>query len=414
MTHVKCRLAPWVFALASPMWIAPCAAMQVIPSPDTTRDFGFGNAVAMNSEMLVAGAAEAVGSHGSSQGRVYVFERGPDGWQLVATLEAPDGEFGDRFGCSLALDGMHLLVGACGDTEPGEQAAGSAYLFEKAENGWGMVQKLRPAKSIESWGFGFTLAIEADRILVGAPWTNVAGNAAQGAVFAFERQVGTWTATQIITDPQGEAVDNFGGELAMRGDTAVIAAMRARTSERSSGAVLAFQSGPSGWAPRQRLSQPEGDFFGWSLSLGESVLAVTGAFGASRGRVYLFSEVDGEFALSAQVNPAEGSEAGPTLGGLATNGVDFFVSEGLAATLRIREDGEMWSVGEIAPYAGVLSSFGDELAVGRASMDTTAPPTDLGEVRISELPLHRDGFEQSTWTVEAAVSSIRAGSHPAR
>lgn len=322
MKSLSCRVG--AFVLAWTIGALPSsAATQVIPSPDITRDFGFGKTLAVSADFLVVGVPEAVGSGGSNQGRVHVFERGQTGWQLSSTLAAPDGDFGDKFGCSLALDGNRVLVGACEDVVSGEQAIGSAYLFEKDAASWRMVQKLRPAPSSASSGFAFALAMRGDRILIGAPWTNVAGNAAQGAVFAFERQTNTWSATQIITDPQGQAADNFGRALDMRGDVAVISAMFAPVSAEASGIVMALERGVSGWTPFQRISPSVGRDFGRELALGDSTLAVLDR--GNRGRVRVYTRAGDQYLLSAEFDAADVSGPSPELESLASNGVDFFV-----------------------------------------------------------------------------------------
>lgn len=385
------------------------SATQVIPSPDITRDFGFGKALAVNADFLVVGAPEALGSGGSNQGRVHVFERGQTGWQLSTTLAAPDGDFGDRFGCSLALDGSRVLVGACGDVVPGEEAIGSAYLFQKDAGDWRLLQKLRPAESAASSGFAFTLALQSDWILIGAPWTHVAGNAAQGAVFAFERQADTWVAAQIITDPQGQAADNFGRALDIRGDVAVISAMRATVSTQTSGIVMAFERGVSGWTSFQRMSHPAGSFFGRDLALGDSTLAVLDS--AERGWVRLYARAGDQYVLSAELSAADVSASSFELESLVSNGVDFFASDPLGATLRFRGEGANWTTTDVAAFSGSLAAHADELVLGRQLIQPSSGGPFLGEVRVLRGLLHLNGFELPRWTANAPEASANAEGH---
>lgn len=408
MTSFSCRVGALLLA-GSIGTLPSLAATQVIPSPDITRDFGFGKALALSADFLVVGAPEALGSGGSDQGRVHVFERGQAGWQLSATLAAPDGEFGDQFGCSVALDGERVLIGACRDAVSGEEAIGSAYLFEKDTSSWRMVQKLRPAESAASSGFAFAIALQADHILVGAPWTNVAGNAAQGAVFAFERQAETWSATQIITDPQGEAVDNFGRALDMRGDVAVISAMRAPASTQESGIVMAFERGVSGWTAFQRMGHPAGSFFGRDLALGDSTLAVLDS--AERGRVRLYARAGGEYVLAAELSAADVSASSFELESLASNGVDFFASDPLGATLRFRGEGSNWTTTVVAAFSGSLAAHADELVLGRQLIEPSSAGPFLGEVRVLRGLLHLNGFESPRWTANAPEAPASAEGH---
>ncbi|MFN7783032.1 MAG: hypothetical protein ACK5PG_09855 [Lysobacterales bacterium] len=407
MKSLSCRVG--AFVLAWTIGALPSsAATQVIPSPDITRDFGFGKTLAVSADFLVVGVPEAVGSGGSNQGRVHVFERGQTGWQLSSTLAAPDGDFGDKFGCSLALDGNRVLVGACEDVVSGEQAIGSAYLFEKDAASWRMVQKLRPAPSSASSGFAFALAMRGDRILIGAPWTNVAGNAAQGAVFAFERQTNTWSATQIITDPQGQAADNFGRALDMRGDVAVISAMFAPVSAEASGIVMALERGVSGWTPFQRISPSVGRDFGRELALGDSTLAVLDR--GNRGRVRVYTRAGDQYLLSAEFDAADVSGPSPELESLASNGVDFFVSDSLA-TLRFRAEGANWTTTEVTAFSGSLAAHADELVLGRQLIEPSSGGPFLGEVRVFRGLLHLNGFESPRWTANAPEALVSTEGH---
>lgn len=408
MTSLSCRVGALLLAWSIGA-MPSLAATQVIPSPDITRDFGFGKALAVSADFLVVGAPEALGSGGSNQGLVHVFERGQTGWQLAATLAAPDGDFGDKFGCSLALDGNRVLVGACEDAVSGEEAIGSAYLFEKDASGWRMVQKLRPAPSAASSGFAFALALRGDRILIGAPWTNVAGKAAQGAVFAFERQTDTWSATQIITDPQGQAVDNFGRALDMRGDVAVISAIFAPVSAEASGIVMALERGVSGWTPFQRISPSAGHAFGRDMALGDSTLAVLDS--GNRGRVRVYTRAGDQYLLSAELSAADVSSSSFQLESLASNGVDFFASDPPGATLRFRGEGANWTTTEVAAFSGSLAAHADELVLGRQLIEPSSGGPFLGEVRVLRGLLHLNGFELPRWTVEAVEASVSAGSH---
>jgi FG-GAP repeat len=92
----------------------------------------FGYTVAVEGDYVVAGAAWARGG-GTERGQAYLFARnegGTDNWGEAQRLRASDGQNGDWFGTSLAIDGPYLLVGATGEDGNG-QDRGAAYLFKK-------------------------------------------------------------------------------------------------------------------------------------------------------------------------------------------------------------------------------------------------------------------------------------------
>jgi hypothetical protein len=103
-----------------------------LAASDPHDDDLFGYCVAVDGDYVVAGAAWARGG-GTERGQAYLFSRnegGPDNWGEVQRMRANDGQNGDRFGASLAIDGLYLLVGATGEDGDGEDR-GSAYLFKK-------------------------------------------------------------------------------------------------------------------------------------------------------------------------------------------------------------------------------------------------------------------------------------------
>ena len=62
-------------------------------------------------------------------GAAYVFRNDGDGWYQMAKLLASDGMPADIFGCSVAIDGDMILVGATGDDNPLGSNAGAVYVY---------------------------------------------------------------------------------------------------------------------------------------------------------------------------------------------------------------------------------------------------------------------------------------------
>lgn len=92
---------------------------------DNTSDAAFGSAVA------IAGGHVLVGSNlaGSTDaGAAYFFQRRTDGYDEAVKLTATDGSAGDWLGFSAAMSATELLVGAAADDEHGN-LSGSAYLW---------------------------------------------------------------------------------------------------------------------------------------------------------------------------------------------------------------------------------------------------------------------------------------------
>jgi len=98
-----------------------------------------------------------------SAGAAYVFERDGSTWTQAVKLLAGDGAVGQNFGSSVAIEAERIVVGAAGP-----DAFGSAYVFLEYLGGWTHGAKLVPSDGGLTTEFGSTLAIAGDSILVGA------------------------------------------------------------------------------------------------------------------------------------------------------------------------------------------------------------------------------------------------------
>ena len=120
-------------------------------------------------------------------GAAYVFTRDSGGvWDGGEKLTADDGDALDYFGYSVAVDVDTVVVGAYGDDDNGS-ASGSAYVFTRDSNGeWSQKKKLTDEDGEAGDWFGYSVAVDtaAHTALVGAgsahvldihDWESVAG-----------------------------------------------------------------------------------------------------------------------------------------------------------------------------------------------------------------------------------------------
>jgi hypothetical protein len=129
----------------------------------------FGNAVDVWGD-VIAVAAYLDDSAGNSSGKAFVFQRmqgGVDNWAEVAELASDTPEENDGFGQSLAVWGDVIVVGATG----GSGAAGEAHVFQRLEGGvdaWGLTQTLGASDAEADDSFGVYVAISGDVLVVAA------------------------------------------------------------------------------------------------------------------------------------------------------------------------------------------------------------------------------------------------------
>jgi hypothetical protein len=133
-----------------------------------------GYSVAVSGDYAVAGAPGDDGTAGTNRGAAYVFERnynGTNNWGEVATLTAgSDAEDFAYFGHSVAIDGDYVVVGAYMDDDTATDS-GTAYVFHRnypSTDAWGQVAKLKASDAAAGDAFGCSVAISGDYVVVGA------------------------------------------------------------------------------------------------------------------------------------------------------------------------------------------------------------------------------------------------------
>lgn len=176
--NAKCSGEPTSSAGASYVFrLDPQASCWVEQQKLTASDCGlidnFGSSVSVSGDVVLVGADEPSG------GAAYVFryDPGAGAWYQEQELLASDGQGQDQFGDAVALGPDRALVGAWGNDEAGS-AHGAAYLFRFDGSGWPQEQKLLPDPGPSTAFFGFSVAVDGDRAVVGAQGENTGAGAA--------------------------------------------------------------------------------------------------------------------------------------------------------------------------------------------------------------------------------------------
>jgi len=246
----------------------------------------FGNSVAIDNDTIIVGS---YGEHsdGTSQnndsltnaGAAYVFSRTTDSWSQQAYLKPSNIDNDNQFGWCVDISGDSIVVGAF--LEEGNNNmiddAGAAYIFKNSGTIWQEQFRIEPSSINAGDNFGYSCAISSDVVMVGARhfFFNATQNA--GAVFVFDRTGSSWSESQILSSNNG---GNFGWSMAVNGDLAIIGA-RAETantaSEFENGAVYTYKKINGDWESQSQLTAlnlDSYDFFGWSVGISESTIAV--------------------------------------------------------------------------------------------------------------------------------------------
>jgi len=290
-----------------------------LTASDGADDDRFGTSVTISGDTVVVGAYYEDGA-GSDRGAAYVFERnqgGADSWGEVTKLTASDGADDDWFGTSVAISGDTVVVGAF--REGGDR--GAAYVFERNQGGadsWGEVTKLAASDAENGDGFGFSMAISGDTVVVGAIEEDGAGSS-RGAAYVFVTADGQWKEVAIPRASDAEDDDYFGRSVAISGDTVVVGAAGEDGAGSLSGAAYVFernQGGADAWGEVAKLAASDGwlyDYFGTSVAIsGDTVIVgATGEDGAGSGRgaAYIFERNQGGADKWGEVTKLTASDA---------------------------------------------------------------------------------------------------------
>lgn len=168
-----------------------------------------------------------------------------------AKLTSSDGRGGDHFGDSVANSNNTIVVGAPYSDIGGNDAQGAAYVFVKPASGWtNMTQtaKLSASAGAAVDAFGSAVAIDGDTIVIGAPSLGLGS----GSAFVFLKPSAGWenaTETAKLTASDGLYMDYFGCSVSVKEDTIVVGAWgNDSPSAIDVGAAYIFVKPMSGWA----------------------------------------------------------------------------------------------------------------------------------------------------------------------
>jgi hypothetical protein len=309
---------------------------------DAGADDNFGASLALSGDTLVVGAP----IKSSNTGAVYVFTRSGTDWsqqtKITNTDPAPDG---DLFGSSLALEGTTLVIGSPFQGE-GIFPKGAAYVYEGSGANWTRKQKLTLTDGLQSGDFfGASVALDGTRILVGAPFQSTSfQDTFVGAAYVFTLSGSTWTQTGKLTAINAAKEDFFGWSVALEGNTALVGAPQAIGIEGfpndvpGSGKAYAFTYNGTAWVqdglPFTQSDAGADERFGWQIVLNGNTAyisddgadeMVNSEARADIGAVYTFVNNGAAWTQADKLSPEQEFVDTEFGGSIAFNGTTLFV-----------------------------------------------------------------------------------------
>ena len=357
----------------------PLAHRAYLKATDDRFVDGLGAPLAFDGDTLVAGAPFTDVTN-DDDGAAWVFVRQGDVWSQEARLNLSPSESGEghEFGHTLAIQGDVIAVGAP------PRSNGFAYIFERSGTVWTRTAIFQPLFQQSDFvgDFGRAMALDGDRLVVGAPGDNSASTGVggdptnqdapgSGAVYVYTRDGAGWTLEAYIKPSNTTAGHGFGHSLTLSGDTLAVSSGddssatgvngdQTDTGSPGSGAVFVFQHGTDGWAQQAYIKASNtgaGDGFG-SPVIGDGLAGDTLVVGAS-----------GEDSAATGVGGDQASDGAPDSGA-----VYVFTRTGTTwsqeAYLKASNTGD----GDF--FGGRATLSGNRLAVAAPGEDSAATGVD--------------------------------------
>ena len=223
------------------------AEADILTASDAAMDSSFGYSVAIDGNTVVVGAYKK----DDYTGAAYVFRASDEGntYTEVDLLTAADAAAFDYFGCSVALDGGTVVVGAYRK----DDYTGAVYVYRTSDGGatYGKVGILTAADGASGSRFGYAVAIDGNVVATGAD----SFDDNRGAVYIFSTSDGGATYGHVEKLMATDALDDdkkFGTSVAVQNG---LVAIGARYDGDKSGAAYLFEL-PAETTPRPTPRPP--------------------------------------------------------------------------------------------------------------------------------------------------------------
>lgn len=278
---------------------------QKLVAADGSAGAQFGSAVAMKGDRAIITAKFSTENGKMWQGSAYYFVRSNNIWTQVQKIALADGQAYDTFGNAVAMTPEFAFINSGGTTRitvPGGQTVTVpriVHVFRLGTSGvftipWEKTQTIpSPVADPQYGSFGAAMAASGATLLVGARTRTVDGAIGRGSVYEYGFNGTSWVAKNVLIANDGGARDNFGNDLAIDGNTAMIGSPGAVIDGNvSRGAVYRFERVGGSWYQAQKLLASDGtatNLFGASVGMSQGRL-LSGAYAADnyKGAAYLF------------------------------------------------------------------------------------------------------------------------------
>jgi len=291
----------------------PCVAIQsvLMVADDGDISDAYGWAVAIEGNTAIVGSLydDAIGS---DSGSAYILSYDGASWDQTQKLVATGIGGGDGFGDSVAIHKDTLVIGAPGDDDAGS-GAGAAYVYTRAAGVWAQTAKLVPPMLVSGDNFASAVDIDNDTIVLSAALTDTTGSNS-GKAYIYRLTKGTWQLeAQLVSNDIAE-FDRFAGDVAISGSHALIGAASDDDNGSGSGSAYVFTRTGTAWNQTAKLTASDGtsdDNFGDRLDISDDSIIIGARneddLGTNSGAVYIFEFENNDWTQKIKLTAFDGT-----------------------------------------------------------------------------------------------------------
>jgi hypothetical protein len=293
---------------AAPILPATMSATQMakLTASDGANGDLFGWAVAVSGDVIAVGAGNRTVGEQDGAGAVYIYTRSGGSWAQTQEI-FPDASAGDgevAFGFSVALQGDTLVVGAPAAAKIDDSASGAAYVYKNVVGVWSLSQTLLPAERGKGWILGTSVTLDGDQLLIGAAGA-YDDPGPSGAGYVYTRSAGVWSESAELRPAAADRAERAGWSTAISGDTALLGSLDANRA-------WVFTKSGSTWSNTQAIDGPAGSAFGWSMALAGDMACIgartqTVNGNEAQGAVHVLTRSGGVWTEAQQITLADGA-----------------------------------------------------------------------------------------------------------
>ncbi len=192
---------------------------------------------------------------------------------------AGDNANGDRFGYSVSIDGDTAVIGAPFKNLIPVAGYGAVYVFTRSGGVWSQSQKIIYSGDSHFVGddrFGWSVSLLGDVLVVGDPYDDDNG-VNSGSAYVFTRSNGSWSYSAELPISDGVAYAGFGHSVSISGSTVVVGAYADDDKGGYSGSAYIFERSGANWPLQQKITASDGaqyDNFGYSVVVSGDTAAI--------------------------------------------------------------------------------------------------------------------------------------------